>query len=182
MTINETISDNANLDTLDTVEADFDEFRELAKNELKKFNVQDTEADVSSDKSGDKVAASTTSDNEAVKGSEPVETTTKADDKSETDVSSNKTGDKEVVAPTSNNEVVKDDKPADTVAKTDDKPEAGTPDEVKVSDVKDGEETKQPVANEEVKQSASSEEPNQPVASDETNQPVASEETKEATK
>ena len=181
MTINETISDNANLDTLDTVEADFNEFRELAKNELKKLNSQDTETNVPSYKTADK-AATPTSDNEAVKGSEPVETTTKADDKSETDVSSNKTGDKEVVAPTSNNEVVKDDKPADTVAKTDDKPEAGTPDEVKVSDVKDGEETKQPVANEEVKQSASSEEPNQPVASDETNQPVASEETKEATK
>lgn len=95
MTINETISDNANLDTLDTVEADFNEFRQLAKNELKKFNSQGTEADVSSDK--------------------------------------------EVATTTSDNEAVKDDKPAETITKADDKPETGTPDETKVSDVKDGE-------------------------------------------
>lgn len=140
MTINETISESTNLDTLDTVEADFNEFRELAKNELKKLNTQDTEANVPSYKTGDK-AASTTSDNEAVKGSEPVETTTKVDDKPEADVSSDKTGDKEVATTTSDNEAVKDDKPAGASTKVDDKPEDNTPDEAKVSDVKDGENT-----------------------------------------
>lgn len=108
MTINETISESTNLDT---VEADFNEFRELAKNELKKINSQDTEADVPSDK----------------------------------------TGDKEVVATTPDNEVVKDDKSADISTKVDDKPETAKPDEAKVSDVKDSEEAKEPVASEEVK-------------------------------
>lgn len=109
MTINETISENTNLDT---VEADFNEFRELAKNELKKLNSQDRETDVSSDKPVDKEAAATTSDNEAVK----------------------------------------DDKPAETITKADDKPETGTPDETKVSDVKDGE-INQPASSEEAKAS-----------------------------
>lgn len=81
MSINETVSESTNLDT---VEADFNEFRELAKNELKKFNGQDTETNVSSDESGDKEVASTTSDNKAVKDSEPAETSTKVDDKPET--------------------------------------------------------------------------------------------------
>lgn len=125
MSINETVSESTNLDT---VEADFNEFRELAKNELKKFNGQDTDTDVSSDKP--------------------------------------------VVAPTSDNETVKDDKPADTSTKVDDKPETGTPDEAKVSDVKDSE----------VKQPTSSEETNQPISSEEVKQPVSGEEIKEATK
>ncbi|WDT64705.1 hypothetical protein NV391_06815 [Companilactobacillus crustorum] len=80
MSINETISESTNLDT---VEADFNEFRELAKNELKKFNGQDTETNVSIDKSVDKEVATTTSDNEPV-DDKPVDTTTKADDKPET--------------------------------------------------------------------------------------------------
>ncbi|GEO78534.1 hypothetical protein FD29_GL002056 [Companilactobacillus mindensis DSM 14500] len=74
MSINETVSESTNLDT---VEADFNEFRELAKNELKKFNGQDT--------SGDKEVVATTSDNEAVKDSEPMGSSTKIDDKPETD-------------------------------------------------------------------------------------------------
>jgi len=81
MSINETVSESTNLDT---VEADFNEFRELAKNELKKFNGQDTETDVSSDKSVDKEVVTTTSDNKPV-DDKPVDTTTKADDKPETD-------------------------------------------------------------------------------------------------
>lgn len=148
MTINETISESTNLNT---VEADFNEFRELAKNELKKLNTQDTEADVSSDK--------------------PVAT------------------------PTSNNEAVKDDKLADTSTKVDDKPETGTPNEAKVSGVKDsevkqptsseetnqpisGEEVKQPVVSEEIKQPTSNEEIKQPVSNEETKQPVVNEEAK----
>lgn len=85
MTINETISESTNLDT---VEADFNEFRELAKNELKKLNVQDTETNVSSDKSGDKEVASTTPDNKAVKDDKPVSTSVKP----ETDTSDTKDG------------------------------------------------------------------------------------------
>lgn len=83
MTINETISESTNLDT---VEADFNEFRELAKNELKKLNGQDTETDVSSDKLGDKSVATPIPDNEAVKDDKSVGTSTKVDDKPETDV------------------------------------------------------------------------------------------------
>lgn len=120
MTINETISESTNLDT---VEADFNEFRELAKNELKKLNTQDTETDVSSDKPVDKEAAATTSDNK------PAGAITKADDKPETDVSNDKSGDKEVATTTSDSEKVKDDKPVSTSAK----PETDT------SDAKDGE-------------------------------------------
>ncbi|CAJ1186582.1 hypothetical protein CPEBRM1_ABPJDJAI_00905 [Companilactobacillus paralimentarius] len=136
MTINETISDNANLDTLDTVEADFNEFRELAKNELKKLNAQDTEANVSSDKTGNPEVTSATSDDKPV-DTKPVETTTKADSK----------------------------------------PETGTPDEAKVSDVKDSEEAKEPVASE-VKQPIATEEPKQPVSSEEIKQPASSGEAK----
>lgn len=148
MSINETVSESTNLDT---VEADFNEFRELVKNELKKFNGQDTETNVSSDESGNTEVASTTSDDK------PVDTSAKADDKPDADVSSDKSGDKEVVTPTSDNEAVKDSEPVGATTKIDDKPETGTPDEAKVSDVKDSE----------VKQPATSEEPNQPVASEE---------------
>ena len=133
MTINETISDNANLDTLDTVEADFNEFRELAKNELKKLNSQDTEADVPSDKSGDTKPVDTKPVDD-----KPVDTIAKTDDKPDAGVSSDKTADKEATT-TSDNEVVKDDKSADISTKVDDKPETAKPDEAKVSDVKDGE-------------------------------------------
>ncbi|MQS98325.1 hypothetical protein [Companilactobacillus halodurans] len=178
MSINETVSESTNLDT---VEADFNEFRELAKNELKKFNGQDTETNVSSDESGDKEVAATTSDNK------PAGAITKADDKPETDVSNDKSVDK-AVATTSDNEVVKDNKPVDAIAKADDKPETDVPDETKTSDVKDSEEPKQPISSEEVKKPASSEEVKQPVSNEETKQPsspvspvspVASEETKQ---
>jgi len=98
MSINETVSESTNLDT---VEADFNEFRELAKNELKKFNGQDTETDVSSDKSGDEVATSTP-DNE------PADTSTKIDDKPETDTpdeaKASDVKDSEVKQPTSSEE------------------------------------------------------------------------------
>lgn len=138
MTINETISDNANLDTLDTVEADFNEFRELAKNELKKLNTQDTDTGASSDKTVDKEVATPIPDNEVVKDDKPVDASTKVDDKPYTDVSSHESGNAEVASTTSDNKPV-DDKPVDTTTKVDDKPEAAVPDEAKVSDVKDGE-------------------------------------------
>ncbi|CAJ2232221.1 hypothetical protein [Companilactobacillus paralimentarius] len=175
MTINETISESTNLDT---VEADFNEFRELAKNELKKLNAQDTETDVSSDKPVDKEVPATTSDNEVVKDDKPVSTSTKTDNKPDTSVSSDKPVDKEVVTPTSNDEAVKDSEPVGTTTKVDDKPETNMPDETKVSDVKDSEEVKQPVVSEEIKQPTSNEEIKQPVSTEENKQPVSNEEAK----
>ena len=153
MSINETVSESTNLDT---VEADFNEFRELAKNELKKFYGQDTETDVSSDKSGDKEVVATTSDNEAVKDDKSVGTSTKADDKPETAQS-----DEAKVSG------VKDEETKQPVAS----------EEVKQPVV--SEEIKQPTSNEEVKQPVPSEEPKQPASSDEIKQSVANEETKE---
>lgn len=134
MTINETISESTNLDT---VEADFNEFRELAKNELKKLNTQDTDTDVSSDKPVDKEAASTTSDNKAIKDSEPVDTIAKVDDKPETDVSSDEAKvsgvkDSEVKQPTSNEEIKQP-------TSNEEIKQPASSEEVKVSDVKDGE-------------------------------------------
>lgn len=125
MTINETISESTNLDT---VEADFNEFRELAKNELKKLNAQDAETDVSSDKPVDTTKVDDKPET-VVKDDKPVDITTKTDDKSDVGVSSDKLGDKEVATTASDNEAVKDDKPVDTSVK----PETDT------SDTKDGE-------------------------------------------
>lgn len=172
MTINETISENANLDTLDTVEADFNEFRELAKNELKKLNTQDTDTGASIDKPVDTKPVDTTKVDDkpetVVKDDKPVDITTKTDDKSDVGVSSDKTGNPEVATTTPDNEAVKDDKLVGTSIKTDDKPETGAPDESKVLDVKDSE----------VKQPTSSEETNQPISGEEVKQPVVNEEAK----
>lgn len=124
MSINETVSESTNLDT---VEADFNEFRELAKNELKKFNSQDTETNVSSDESGDKEVASTTSDNK------PAGAITKADDKSET-----AKPDEAKVSGVKDGETKQPSSPVSPVASEEIKQPASS-EEVKVSDVKDGE-------------------------------------------
>lgn len=69
MTINETINESTNLDT---VEADFNDFRELAKNELKKLNGQDVSNDKSEDsKVPETDETATTIDNETVKNDKP---------------------------------------------------------------------------------------------------------------
>lgn len=69
MTINETINESTNLDT---VEADFNDFRELAKNELKKLNGQDVSNDKSEDSKVPKTdETATTIDNETVKNDKP---------------------------------------------------------------------------------------------------------------
>lgn len=83
MTINETISESTNLDT---VEADFNEFRELAKNELKKLNGEDISSDKPEDnKVPETDETATTPDSEAVKDETLAGTSTKFDDKPETD-------------------------------------------------------------------------------------------------
>lgn len=189
MTINETISESTNLDT---VEVDFNKFRELAKNESKKLNGQDTDTDVSSDKSGDKEGdksvATPTSNNEVVKDDKPAETSTKVDDKPETakpdEAKVSGVKDSEVKQPTSSEETnqpisgegIKDSEPAGAITKADDKPETNVPDETKVSYVKYGE-IKQPVSNEETKQPVVSEEVKQSATS-EVKQPVVNEEAK----
>lgn len=142
MTINETISESTNLDT---VEADFNEFRELAKNELKKLSGQDTETNVSSDKSGDKEVATATSDNEAVKDDKPAETSTKVDDKPETG-----TPDETEVSDVKDSEEVKQPASSEEVK------QPASP--VSPASTNSSEEVKQPVSNEEVKQPVESEE------------------------
>lgn len=152
MTINETLNESGDLDT---VETDFDEFRKLAKTELEKLNApawqpatEDNKTDISSDKTEDKEVVATTPD------SEPVETTTKVDDKLETakpdEAKASGVKDSEVKQPVVSDEVkqpVLNEESKEPAASEEPKQPTSTEEikqpasseEVKVSDVKDGE-------------------------------------------